>query len=155
MARNELLRSLCDALKIDDATTIEVFNHAGRPIGLSTVTALKKSEDQEGYIPCSDPVLAFFLDGLIIHFRGLREGQPPPADKPPAALTNNAILKKLRIVLDLKEEDMIGIFKLAGIAISSHELTALFRKPGHKHYKESDDRLLRDFIRGIALHKKG
>ena len=154
MARNELLRSLCDALKIDDAATIEVFGHAGRPVGLSTVTALKKTEDQEGYIPCSDPVLAFFLDGLIIHFRGRREGQPPPADKPPAALTNNAILKKLRIALDLKEDDMIGILKLAGFGISSHELTALFRKPGHKHYKESDDTFLRDFIRGIARRKK-
>jgi uncharacterized protein YehS (DUF1456 family) len=154
MARNELLRSMCDALKIGDATAIEVFGHAGRPVGLSTVTSLKMSEDQDDYIPCSDPVLGFFLDGLIIHFRGRREGQPPPADKPSAALTNNAILKKLRIALDLKEDEMIGILKLAGVAISSHELTALFRKQGHKHYKVCNDTFLRDFIRGIALRQK-
>jgi uncharacterized protein YehS (DUF1456 family) len=154
MARNELLRSICDALKIDDATTIELFGHVGRPVGLSTVTALKMSEDQDDYIPCSDPVMGFFLDGLIIHSRGRREGQLSPADKPPAALTNNAILKKLRIALDLKEDDLIGILKLAGVAISSHELTALFRKPGHKHYKECNDTFLRDFVRGIALRQK-
>ena len=154
MARNELLRSMCDALEMDDATTIKVFNYAGRPVGLSTVTALKLSEDQENYIPCSDPVLGFFLDGLIIHFRGQREGKLSPADNPSAALTNNAILKKLRIALDLKEDDLIGILKLAGIDVSKHELTALFRKPGHKHYKECNDTFLKDFLKGISLRRK-
>jgi uncharacterized protein YehS (DUF1456 family) len=151
MARNELLRSICAALKIDDATTMQVFSLAGRPLGLSTVTALKMPEGQDDYIPCSDPVLGFFLDGLIIHFRGQREGQPSAVEKPPAALSNNAILKKLRIALDLKEDDLITILKLAGVAVSKHELTAHFRKPGHKHYKECNDAFLRVFLKGVAL----
>jgi uncharacterized protein YehS (DUF1456 family) len=154
MARNELLRSICDAVKIDHATVVKVFGHAGRPVGLSTVTALTSSEEQDGYIPCSDPVLGFFLDGLIIHLRGPREGQPLPADTPTASLSNNAILKKLRIALDLKEDDLVGILGLAGVVVSSHELTALFRKPGHKHYKECNDKLLRDFLRGLALRQR-
>jgi len=66
-------------------------------------------------------------------------------------LTNNTILKKMRIALDLKEDDMIAIMKLAGIDLSKHELTALFRKQGHKHYKECSDRILLGFLEGLTL----
>ena len=152
MARNELLRSICDAVKMDHATAVQVFGHAGRSVGLSTVTALMSSEEQDGYIPCSDPVLGFFLDGLIIHLRGPRAGQSLPADTPTAALTNNAILKKLRIALDLKEDGLIAIFTAAGLSVSKHDLTALFRKPGHKHYKECNNRLLADFLKGLKAN---
>jgi uncharacterized protein YehS (DUF1456 family) len=68
-------------------------------------------------------------------------------------LGNNAVLKKLRIALDLKEDDLIAIFKLAGIVMTTHELTALFRKPGHKHYKECSGQLLGAFIKGVALRR--
>jgi uncharacterized protein YehS (DUF1456 family) len=154
MARNDLLRSIRDALNIDDATMIQIFSHAGRPVGQSTIIALMKTEDQDDYIPCSDPVLGLFLDGLIIHKRGRQDGQSTPAEKPVPLLTHNAVLKKLRIALDLKEDDLIGILKLAGVVISKHELTALFRKQGHKHYKECNDRFLGDFIKGLALRHK-
>lgn len=155
MARNEMLRTVLNALNIDDATMIQIFRLAGREVGQSTITALLKTEEQDGYIPCSDPVMGFFLDGLIIHYRGQQEGKPAPAETPVTALTNNAILKKLRIALDLKEEDLVGILKLAGITMTKHELTALFRKQGHKHYKECTDQLLRDFLKGVALRNKG
>lgn len=151
MARNEMLRNVRNALNIDDATMIQIFRLAGREIGQSTITALLKTEEQDGYIPCSDPIMGFFLDGLITHNRGQQEGKPAAAETPVTALTNNAILKKLRIALDLKEDDLIGILKLAGITITKHELTALFRKQGHKHYKECSDQFLGDFLQGLAL----
>jgi uncharacterized protein YehS (DUF1456 family) len=155
MSNNFLLRSIRDSLNIDDATMIQIFKQAGREVGQSTISALLKTEEQDGYIPCSNPIMAFFLDGLIIHNRGQQEGKPAPSGKPVATLTNNAILKKLRIALDLKEDDLVGILKLAGITISIHELTALFRKQGHKHYKECSDQFLMDFLKGIALRTKG
>ncbi len=155
MARNDILCSIRDALDIDDATMIQIFRHAGREVGQSTITALLKTEEQDGYIPCSDPILGFFLDGLIIHKRGQRDDKPATEEKPVTALTNNAVLKKLRIALDLKEDDLVGIFKSAGVAVSTHELTALFRKQGHKHYKECSDQLLRGFFKGIALRSMG
>src|SRR5450631_277237 len=136
MANNDILRSIRDALSIDDATMIEIFKQSGREVGQSTITALLKAEDDDGYIPCSDPILGFFLDGLIIHKRGTQDGTPVPAAKPAAPLTRNAIVKKLRIALDLKEDDMVSIFKAAYIEISKHDLNALFRKEGNKHYKE-------------------
>ena len=151
MARNETLCSIRDALHLDEESMQQIFRQAGREVGRSTITALLKTEEQDEYIPCSDPILGFFLDGLIIHKRGLPDGQPAPVPRPAAALSNNAILKKLRIALDLKEDDLTGILKLAGLTLSKHELTALFRKQGHKHYKECSNQLLRDFLKGLAL----
>jgi len=154
MANNELFRSIRDALDLDASTMIQIFKDVGREVGESAISAFLKSEDEDGYIPCSNPIMGFFLDGLIIHNRGKQEGGTAPAEKPLAELSNNAILKKLRIALDLREDDLVGIFKLAGIVITKHELTALFRKPGHKHYKESTDQLLCGFIKGVALRRK-
>lgn len=154
MANNELLRSIRDALALDAATMIRIFKEAGREVGESAIAAFLKTEDEDDYIPCSNPVMGFFLDGLIIHCRGRQEGSPAPEAKPVAELGNNAILKKLRIALNLKEDDLVGIFKLAGIVMTKHELTALFRKPGHKHYKECSDQQLQSFIKGVALRPK-
>ena len=150
LARNSMLRSIRNALKLDDATMIHIFGLTGRVVAPSTLAALQTSEDEDGHIPCADPVLGFFLDGLIIHKRGVREGASGGDGAPGAALTNNVILKKLRIALDLKEDDMIAILKLADIELSKHELSALFRKQGHKHYKECGDRILTGFLAGLT-----
>jgi len=155
MNNNDLLRSIRDALQLDDATMIEIFREAGREVGQSAISAFLKTEDEENYLPCANPIMGFFLDGLIIHNRGRQEGSPPAAAKPVAELSNNTILKKLRIALDLKEEDLVGVLKLGGVAMTKHEITALFRKQGHKHYKECDDQLLRSFMNGVALSRKG
>lgn len=155
MANNELLRSIRDALELDTASMILIFKAAGREVGESAINAFLKSEDEDGHIPCSNPIMGFFLDGLIIHNRGKQEGSPAPAETPLVELSNNAILKKLRIALDLKEEDLIAIFKCAGIVMTKHELTALFRKPGHKHFKTCTSQLLSGFIKGVALRRKG
>ncbi|NVN89153.1 MAG: DUF1456 family protein [Desulfuromonadales bacterium] len=150
-ARNNILRSIRNALNLDDATMIHIFGLAGRTVAQSTLTALQTTEDEDGHIPCTDPVLGFFLDGLIINKRGAREGAPAGDSAPSTALTNNVILKKLRIALDLKEDDMLAILKLGGIELSKHELSALFRKQGHKHYKECSDRFLMGFLAGLGL----
>ncbi len=155
MANNDILRTIREALNLDDVTMIKIFKDAGREFGQSTISALSKTEAEDDYIPCSNPVMGFFLDGLIIHNRGQQEGRPLPAEKPLAELTNNAILKKLRIALDLQEDDLLGIFKLADITLSKHEITALFRKQGHKHYKECTGQLLSGFISGLGLRHKG
>ena len=60
------------------------------------------------------------------------------------------ILKKLRIALELKEDELLGIMKLAGVDLSAHELSALFRKKDHKNYKPCMDQFLRNFLAGLA-----
>lgn len=64
---------------------------------------------------------------------------------------NNIMLKKLKIALSLNSEDMLDIFQEAGINVTKGELSALFRKEGHKHYKECGDKYARNFLKGLAL----
>lgn len=71
------------------------------------------------------------------------------------SISNNLILKKLRIALDLREEDMLSILELAGFPLTRPQLSALFRKEGHKHYRECGDQILRNFLAGLALRCRG
>jgi uncharacterized protein YehS (DUF1456 family) len=130
---------------------IEIFKLADHEIEQSNLTGLLKKEDEEGFVNCSDDVLGYFLDGLILHKRGRKEIKPGETRKSDSRLTNNTILKKLRIALELKEDDMLGILKLANVDISKSELTALFRKEGHKNYKECGDQFLRKFLKGLSI----
>jgi len=70
-------------------------------------------------------------------------------------MTNNEIIKKLRIALDLKELDMIEIFEHADYEIKKSELSGIFRKEGHKNYKECSDQLLTNFLDGYIIYKRG
>lgn len=151
MTNNDILRQLRYALNINDSTMIEIFKLAGHEIEQSSVTGLLKKEDEEGFALCGDDVLRYFLDGLILHKRGRKEMRLGETRKSDSRLTNNAILKKLRIALELKEDDMLGILKLANVDISKSELTALFRKEGHKNYKECGDQFLRKFLKGLSI----
>ena len=70
-------------------------------------------------------------------------------------MTNNEIIKKLRIALDLKELDMTEIFELSGYEIKKQELAGIFRKESHKNYKECSDQLLSHFLNGFIIYKRG
>jgi uncharacterized protein YehS (DUF1456 family) len=70
-------------------------------------------------------------------------------------MKNNDILKKLRIALNLKDTDIIEILKLADFEISRTELSALFRNPDHKNYKECGDQILRRFLNGLIIRNRG
>jgi len=74
-----------------------------------------------------------------------------PLPEPEQRLTNNIIFRKLKIALNLKAEDILEIMKLAGIRISKHELSAFFRKPDHKNYRECKDQILRNFLKGVQI----
>lgn len=70
-------------------------------------------------------------------------------------LTNNDILKKLRVALELRDDDIIEILKLSDFEISKTELSALFRKEDHPNYKKCGDQLLRNFLNGLIIYKRG
>ncbi|MDD2580780.1 MAG: DUF1456 family protein [Desulfuromonadaceae bacterium] len=155
MNNNDILRRLRYALDISNPTMIEIFQLSGCTIEQPTLIKLLKKEDEEEFISCSNPLMSLFLDGLIVQKRGRRESDAEQPPKPDASLNNNAILKKLRIALDLKEDDMLAIMKLAGVTISKSELSALFRNKGHKHYKECGDQFLRNFLQGLTVRNRG
>lgn len=70
-------------------------------------------------------------------------------------LTNNDILKKLRVALQLKDDDIIAILKLVDFEISKTELGAIFRKDDHPNYRPCGDQLLRNFLNGLVIYKRG
>jgi len=70
-------------------------------------------------------------------------------------MTNNDILKKLRIALHLKDTDIIEILKLADFEITKSELSALFRSEDQRNYKECGDQILRRFLNGLIIRNRG
>ena len=151
MTNNDILRRLRYALNYYDATLVDIFALGGHTITLAGVADYLKKEDEPGYVECEQPEMECFLNGLIIHRRGLKEGAAPPARNPYAIVTNNDVLKKLRIALELHEEDLLAIMQQAGEEVSKHEISALFRKDGHKHYKDCGDQFLRRFLKGLTV----
>ena len=151
MNNNDILRQLRYVLNMNDSTMIEIFKLSDHEMGQSILTGLLKKEDEEGFVNCGDVVLGDFLDGLILYKRGRKEMKPGETRRPESRLTNNIILKKIRIALELKEVDMLEVLKLAEADISKSELSALFRKEGHKNYKECGDQFLRKFLKGLSI----
>lgn len=70
-------------------------------------------------------------------------------------MTNNDILKKLRVALHLRNDEIIEIMKLVEFKVTASELGALFRKEDHPNYKECGDQFLRNFLNGLIIHKRG
>ena len=155
MINNDVIRSIRYTLDLSDGKVVEIIRLAAAdfPIETADVHALLKTEGQDGFVPCSDRVLAHFLDGLVFHFRGRDPSLPPRSV--PNRITNNLVLKKLRVAFQLKDVDMHQIFEAAGFPISKPELTALFRQAGHKHYRACGDQILRNFLKGLTLRVRG
>ncbi len=153
MINNDVLRSVRYLLDLSDAKIVDITKLAGLEIGKSEVNAYLKKEGEEGYLACPDAVLAHFLDGLVFFKRGKDETLPPrPIILP---VTNNMVLKKLRVAFELKDEDLHGILNGANFPVSKPELSALFRKPGHSNYRTCGDQLLRNFLKGLTLRLRG
>src|SRR5690554_2118401 len=70
-------------------------------------------------------------------------------------MTNNDIIKKLRVALKLRNDDIIEILKLVDYDISKSELGAFFRREDHPNYMELKDQILRNFLNGLVIYKRG
>jgi uncharacterized protein YehS (DUF1456 family) len=151
MTNNDLLRRLRYALNLNGISMAEIFALSGHAIEPVEALKLLKKEDEYGFAPCDNVMMNNFLDGLIIYKRG-RQEQKEGGEKPLCfAFTNNLILRKLRIALELNDEKMIAVMKLADVIISKPQLSAMFRSAEHRNYKECGDQFLRNFIRGLTL----
>jgi uncharacterized protein YehS (DUF1456 family) len=151
VTNNDVLRRLRYILDLNDSTMITIFAQADLTVSREQVSSwLKKDEDADQQ-KCNDLEMATFLNGLINYKRGKKEGVQPEVEK---KLTNNIILRKLKIAMDLKGEDMLTILELGGLRLSKHELSAFFRKPDHKHYRESKDQVLRNFLQGLQTQHR-
>ena len=149
MDNNAILRSLRFALRLQDEDVMRLFRLGGWELSLEATQARMGREGEPGAVYCVDDALGAFLDGLVLDRRG-----PPPADRPPpppVPLTNNEVLKKIRVALELKESDVVTALALADMRLSKGEVRALFRSPAHPNHRQAGDQLLRRFLRGLTL----
>lgn len=148
MTNNDVLRRLRYILNIDDSKMAAIYQLTGQSVSEKQMEKWLKKEEDAGYKEMPDEELATFLNGLIIDKRGPKDGPQPVPEK---ELTNNILLKKLKIAFQLKDFDMLEILKLADQEISKHELSAFFRKPGHKNYRICNEQIFRKFLTGLQM----
>ena len=155
MINNDVLRAVRYMLDLSDTHVAEIIQLADPSVVLSRdeVQALLKKEGEAGVVECSNRVLALFLDGLVVYRRGRDDSRAPrPLE---TRVTNNVVLKKLRVAFELKDVDMHEILAAAGFPLSKPEMSALFRQSGHKNFRLCGDQLLRNFLKGLTLRLRG
>ena len=146
MTNNDVLRRLRYTFDFSDDKVISIFASADLEVTRNEISNWLKKDDDSDFENLSDKKLATFLNGFINDQRGKREGEQPV---PESKLSNNIIFRKIKIALNLEADDVLEILALEGFRLSNHELSALFRKKGHKHYRECKDQILRNFLQGL------
>lgn len=157
MRTNDIFRKLVQSLPLrsDQAEQVEQVQalFAASDIDLTDkdVNNLLKTDYQPGFEPMPEYILLILLNNLIDQQRGkVPDAQPHLVEKH-HKISNNDVLKKLRIAFNLHEQDVRDALKLVTIELTKSDLSALFRKPGHANYKACDDSLVLDFIEGLGL----
>ncbi|MCB6184009.1 DUF1456 family protein [Leeia sp. TBRC 13508] len=153
MNANDILRSLRYAMDLSEPQLAKVINEGGEEIDPDTLRAYLKKEEEEGFLPCPETILGAFLDGLVYVKRGRDDSKPQLRTEPP--ISHNLVLKKLRVAFELKDTDIQSLLANAGLTVTTGELSALFRKPDHRHYRTCGDQFLRNFLKGLTLKLRG
>lgn len=146
MTNNDIIRRLRYVFGFNDDKMIAVFNLADHDVTKEEVAGWLKKDGDPLLVEITDRELAIFLNGLINEKRGKREGPQPEPENP---LSNNMILRKLKIALNLRSEDIIDLFTLINKKISKHELSAFFRNSDHRHFRPFLDQYLRNFLSAL------
>ncbi|MBB2147251.1 MAG: DUF1456 family protein [Pedobacter sp.] len=70
-------------------------------------------------------------------------------------MSNNDIMKKLRVALSLNSDQIIEICNLVGFTVTKSELGDIFRNDEHPNFKKCGDQILRNFLNGLVIYKRG
>lgn len=149
MNYNDIMRRIRYTFDYSDSKMIKIFALADHEVTRTQVNNWLKKEDDPAYLNLNDHILAIFLNGFINEKRGKKEGEQA---KPEKHLNNNIIFRKLKIALNLRDDDILKILKFAGLTISKHELSAFFRNPGQEQYRLCQDQILRNFLLGMQIN---
>ena len=146
---NDILRRVRYIFDFNDQTMLSLFKLGGYDASQEEFVNWLRREGEVGFVLCEDENLACFLNGLIIKNRGSRGSGVP---KPEPVLNNNIILRKLKIALNLDADELRELLELNNFIVSKHELSAFFRRPNHKNYRECLDQLLRNLLDGMEKY---
>ena len=148
MTNNDVLRRMRYIFDLNDTTMISIFAHTETEVTREQISAWLKKDDDTDFVSCRDVNLAAFLNGFIIAKRGKKDGPAAPIEK---KLNNNIVLKKIKIALALESDAIMQMLAKVDLPVSKHELSAFFRKSGHKNYRECKDQFLRNFLQGLQM----
>lgn len=148
MNNNDILRRLRFTFDISDNKMKDLFASGGKEVTRAEISDWMKPEDNPEFQKLVDINLTAFLNGFINDKRSKKEGEQP---KPEKSLNNNIILRKLKIALNYKDEDILDVLDVVKFQLSKSELSAFFRKPDHQHYRPLKDQILRNFLLGLQL----
>jgi len=70
-------------------------------------------------------------------------------------MSNNDIMKKLRVAMKFTDDDIIKVLELVNFRITKTELGAIFRADDHPNFKPCGDQILRNFLNGLIIHQRG
>ena len=152
MTNNDVLRSIRNLLGLNNSRVVEICSLDSLQIPKTEIENFMRGEEDPDYVSCPDGIMAHFLDGLIFFLRGKDDSRPPMPKELP--ISNNLILKKLRVAFQLKEEDILAMLNGEGMKFSKGELSAILRKKGHDNYRVCGDQVLRYFLKGLTKKVK-
>jgi len=147
MKINDILFKIKTALSLDNETILEIYKLADYEMSEERLLNILKKHQDKGYEEATYEELGLFLDGLVLLKRG-------PSDKVQnedavVELSNNLILKKIRVAMELKEAELVILFALAEVTLTKRQIGSLFRKEGSKNFKACSDELLMAFLDGL------
>ena len=148
MNNNDIMRRIRYTFDFNDSKMINIFESADYQVTRAQISDWMKKDDDPAYQNLNDNHLSIFLNGLINTNRGKKEGDQP---KPEKRLNNNIVFRKLKIALNLKDDDILEILELVDMKISKHELSAFFRNPNQDQYRLCKDQILRNFLLGMQI----
>lgn len=151
MRTNDIFRKLVQCLPLTVEQVQAIFAVADIDLSDKEVANLLKTDYQPGFEAMPEYILVIFMNNLIDQKRGRKADAQPEIVEKHHKISNNDVLKKLRIAFNLHEQQVRDALKLVTIELTKSDLSALFRKPGHVHYKACDDGLVLDFIEGLGL----
>ncbi|SFV59348.1 hypothetical protein MNB_SV-14-1095 [hydrothermal vent metagenome] len=147
MQINDILFKIKTALSLKNSDIVKLYSLVNYNITEERIDNILKRRQDQGYEEATYEELGLFLDGLVV----LKRGENPKKSESDEVveLTNNLILKKLRVAMNLKESELVIVFALAEVTLSKRQIGSLFRKEGGKNFKVCSDELLMAFIEGL------
>ena len=118
MTNNDILRRLRFSFEFSNKQVKAIFNLADLNVNEALIEQWLKKDDDDTFIAINDLYCATFLNGFICHLRGKQEGKSRAPEK---RLTNNIVLNKLKIALNLKAEDIIDMLSDVDFTLSKHQ----------------------------------
>lgn len=149
MKNNDIIQSIRYMLDVGEgeiANILRLTDYKPKREEISYIFDDSIPEDQK--VDATHELTAYLLDGLIYYKRGKSDKHPPRPIRTP--VTNNMVMKKLRVAFKLRDDDILQILKSTGFSISKSEVNALFQKESHSNYKPAGDQVLRYFLKGLT-----